>query len=132
MNMRALDAPRLDERSNNGFCLVWNDKNFQRSELFHQCYAPRHFVQQDMMLHVVKVGAQVDVDDPGLVLDDRLGDSVYRLMGGPLGPVCGTRRERSAPKALRPGWTSSWPHSRLRAGGTPWREMRQSLAERSP
>src|SRR5579872_220913 len=40
-----------------------------------------------MVLHVIKVGAQVDVDNAGLVFDDSLGHPVYRLMGSPLGPV---------------------------------------------
>jgi hypothetical protein len=32
------------------------------------------------VLHVVKVGAQVKIDDFGFLFDDRLSDSVYRFM----------------------------------------------------
>src|SRR6516165_2104058 len=33
------------------------------------------------MLHAVKIGAQIKVNDSGLLLDDRLGYTVYRFMG---------------------------------------------------
>ena len=33
------------------------------------------------MLHVVKVGAQIQIDDFGFLLDDRLRDSMDRFMG---------------------------------------------------
>jgi len=43
-------------------------------------YSLRHLLQQQVVLHVVKVGAQVEVDDFGFLLDDRLSDSVDRFM----------------------------------------------------
>src|SRR5688572_20585652 len=40
-----------------------------------------------MVLHVIKIGAQVDVDNAGLVFNDSLGNPVDRLMGSPPWPV---------------------------------------------
>src|ERR1700733_2027433 len=39
------------------------------------------------MLHVIEVGAEVDIDDSSLLFDDGLGDPVYRLMRCPFGSV---------------------------------------------
>src|SRR5436305_2028629 len=50
-------------------------------------YAPRHFVQQQRVLNVVKVGSQVNINDSRLVFHNGLSYPVYRLMCCPLGPV---------------------------------------------
>src|SRR5262249_27022532 len=46
-----------------------------------------HLCEQQRMPHIVKVGAQVEVDDTGLFLDNRLCDSAYRLMSSSLRSV---------------------------------------------
>src|SRR6516165_2501684 len=47
----------------------------------------RYLRQQQIVLHAVKVGPQIKVNDSGLLHDDRLGHSVYRFMGRSLRSV---------------------------------------------
>src|SRR3977135_1227373 len=46
-----------------------------------------HFLQQPVMPDIVKVGAQVEVENARLPLDYCLGDSLDRVMCCPLGPI---------------------------------------------
>ena len=48
---------------------------------------PRHFRQQPVVPNIVKVGAQIYVEDPRLPLDYRLGHSLDRIMCCPLGTI---------------------------------------------
>ena len=46
-----------------------------------------HFCQQPVVPDIVKVGAQVEVEDARLPLDYCLSDSLDRVMCCPLGPI---------------------------------------------
>src|ERR1700720_3543652 len=45
---------------------------------------PRYLLQQDVMPNVVEVCAQIEVENPRLLLHDRLCDSLHRFMCRPL------------------------------------------------
>ena len=49
--------------------------------------APCHFCQQQIMPHVVKIAAQINVYDACLLLHNRLGNPVDRFMRCPLGTI---------------------------------------------
>ena len=48
---------------------------------------PRHFRQQPVVPNIVKIGAQINVEDPRLPPDYRLGNSLDRIMSCPLGTI---------------------------------------------
>ncbi|HEY4960880.1 MAG TPA: hypothetical protein VII29_08490 [Terriglobales bacterium] len=50
-------------------------------------YPLRHFRQQPVVPNIVKVGAQINVEDPRLPLDYRLSHSLDRIMCCPLGTI---------------------------------------------
>src|SRR5689334_1828746 len=63
--------------SSNGLTCELRSKGYETDPVG---WAPPHLFEQQSMLHIVKVGAQVHVDDTSLFLDNRLCHSVHRLM----------------------------------------------------
>ncbi len=65
----------------NSFCPGRLQDHLQ--ELHHRCILnpPCHLLQEQRMLNIVKVGAEIQIDDSCLSLDNGLGDAVHRLMG---------------------------------------------------
>src|SRR5258706_11191400 len=47
----------------------------------------RYLLQQQRVLNIVKVSAEIDVDDSGLLLDDCLGYAVHRFMCSSFGSI---------------------------------------------
>src|SRR5262249_36650508 len=61
--------------------------NLQKVHDVRVVYPLRHFRQQPVVPNIVKVGAQIYVEDPRLPLDYRLGHSLDRIMCCPLGTI---------------------------------------------
>src|SRR5260370_20505311 len=73
---------------------LWNalfPSRFQNHlEQPHHCrilHPSRYLFEQQRVLHVIKIGAEVDVNDSGFLFDNRLSHSVHRLMCCSLRPV---------------------------------------------
>ena len=58
--------------------------NLQKVHDVRVVYPLCHFRQQPVVLNIVKVGAQIKVEDPRLPPDYRLGNSLDRIMSCPL------------------------------------------------
>jgi site-specific DNA recombinase len=50
-------------------------------------YPSRYLLEQQTLLNIVEVGAQVNIDDSSLLLDNCLGDPVHRFLRCPFRPV---------------------------------------------
>src|SRR5580704_17899498 len=73
---------------------LWNARlarslqhNLQKMHDVRVVYPLRHFRQQPVVPDIVKVGAQINVEDPRLPLDYRLSNSLDRFMSSPLGTI---------------------------------------------
>src|SRR5258708_36911064 len=61
--------------------------NLQKVHDVRVVYPLRHFRQQPVVPNIVKVGAQIKVEDPRLPLDYPLSNSLDRFMSSPLGTI---------------------------------------------
>ena len=76
------------------YSALWNallarsfQHDLQKVHDVHVVDPPRHFRQQPVVPNIVKVGAQINVEDPRLPPDYRLGNSLDRTMSCPLGTI---------------------------------------------
>ena len=76
------------------YSALWNallarslQHNLQKVHDVRVVYPLRHFRQQPVVPNIVKVGAQINVEDPRLPPDYCLGNSLDRIMSCPLGTI---------------------------------------------
>jgi site-specific DNA recombinase len=81
-------------RSGSNDSALWNallarslQHNLQKVHDVRVVYPLCHFRQQPVVPNIVKVGAQIKVEDPRLPLDYRLSNSLDRFMSSPLGTI---------------------------------------------